>query len=99
MRWWINGSPARHIDADDRGFGYADGLFETMEALDMGLPAENLHRLPNHREAIDMLRRIVRPGDLVLVKGSRAVGMDTIVAEITGEAASVTATSQEPVDG
>ncbi|GIK74967.1 MAG: UDP-N-acetylmuramoyl-tripeptide--D-alanyl-D-alanine ligase [Chloroflexota bacterium] len=69
------------------------------EALDMGLPAENLHRLPNHREAIDMLRRIVRPGDLVLVKGSRAVGMDTIVAEITGEAASVTATSQEPVDG
>jgi len=68
------------------------------EALNMGLPAENLHLLPNHRDAIEMLRRIVRPNDLVLVKGSRAVGMDTIVTEITGEAAGVT-TSQESADG
>lgn len=69
------------------------------EALDVGLPAENIYILPNHGEAIALLRRIVRPGDLVLVKGSRAVGMDTIVAEITGEAANVTDTAQEPTDG
>ena len=74
------------------------------EALAMGLSAQNLHILPNHRDAIDILRRIVRPGDLVLVKGSRAVGMDAIVAEITGEAAGVTdnnalTDAQEPADG
>ena len=69
------------------------------EALAMGFSAQNLHILPQHHDAIDMLHRIVRPGDLVLVKGSRAVGMDTIVAEITGEAARLTATTQEAADG
>lgn len=69
------------------------------EALAMGFSAQNLHILPKHHDAIDMLHRIVRPGDLVLVKGSRAVGMDTIVAEITGEAARLTATTQEAADG
>jgi len=48
--------------------------------------------------AIRFSAAIVRPNDLVLVKGSRAVGMDTIVTEITGEAAGVT-TSQESADG
>jgi UDP-N-acetylmuramoyl-tripeptide--D-alanyl-D-alanine ligase len=34
------------------------------------------------REAVDFLRDALRPNDLVLVKGSRAVGMDAIVADI-----------------
>ncbi len=74
------------------------------EALTVGLPAQNLHILPNHQDAIDMLRRIVRPGDLVLVKGSRAVGMDAIVAEIAGDAVGAadknsSTNAQEPADG
>jgi len=65
------------------------------EAHESGFPAANLHILPNHHDAIDLLRSIIHTRDLVLVKGSRAVGMDSIVAEITGDSA----TTQEPAHG
>jgi UDP-N-acetylmuramoyl-tripeptide--D-alanyl-D-alanine ligase len=55
--------------------------------------------LPDHSAAIDRLRQLLRAGDLVLVKGSRAVGMDVIVAEITGAAATTSDIGQEPGDG
>lgn len=29
-RWWINGQPGAQVDITDRGFNYADGLFETI---------------------------------------------------------------------
>ncbi|MEZ5566399.1 MAG: aminodeoxychorismate lyase [Gammaproteobacteria bacterium] len=32
--WWINGQPADHINVADRGFSYADGLFETIAIRD-----------------------------------------------------------------
>jgi 4-amino-4-deoxychorismate lyase len=32
--WWINGQPGRSIDVTDRGFAYADGLFETIAIRD-----------------------------------------------------------------
>lgn len=70
-----------------------------IEARESGFPPENLHILPTHRDAIEMLRHIVRDDDLVLVKGSRAVGMDVIVAEISGGFSGVAATAQEPSDG
>lgn len=28
--WWINGRPSRSVSVTDRGFSYADGLFETI---------------------------------------------------------------------
>lgn len=29
-QWWINGLPGTQVDVTDRGFSYADGLFETI---------------------------------------------------------------------
>ena len=52
------------------------------EASTCGLPAQRLQRLDNHIDAIMWLKREIRADDIVLVKGSRAVGMDTIAAEI-----------------
>ncbi len=58
------------------------------EAREAGFPPANVHILPAHGDAIDLLRQVIQAGDLVLVKGSRAVGMDVIVAEITASATS-----------
>ncbi|HRW45877.1 MAG TPA: UDP-N-acetylmuramoyl-tripeptide--D-alanyl-D-alanine ligase [Caldilinea sp.] len=57
------------------------------EARGAGFAPEMVHSLASHEEAVDLLRQIIHGDDLVLVKGSRAVGMDTIVAEITVDAA------------
>lgn len=68
------------------------------EAREAGFPAANLHRMATHGEAIALLRQIIQVDDLVLVKGSRAVGMDVIVAEIaTG--ANANPSTEEPVNG
>ena len=53
------------------------------EALAAGYNPANLHILSTAAEAIEALNHLIQPKDLVLVKGSRAVGMDQIVAEIT----------------
>ena len=37
------------------------------------------HHAATAREALDLLRGLLRPGDVVLVKGSRAVGLETVV--------------------
>ena len=58
------------------------------EARGAGFAPKMVHSLATHEDAVALLRQIVRPDDLVLVKGSRAVGMDTIVAETTVEAGS-----------
>lgn len=52
------------------------------EAGNAGLVAAAIEQFPHHEEAIAYLQTEVAQDDLVLVKGSRAVGMDTIVAEI-----------------
>jgi UDP-N-acetylmuramoyl-tripeptide--D-alanyl-D-alanine ligase len=38
-------------------------------------------------EAIPLVRELVRPGDAVLVKGSRAVGLEVVAAELAGAVA------------
>ncbi len=53
------------------------------EALAAGFPAQNLHQFDGPDEAIRALRSLIQPDDLVLIKGSRAVGMDRIVTEIS----------------
>lgn len=68
------------------------------EAREAGFPVAKLHILPTHRDAIDLLRQIIHADDLVLIKGSRAVGMDLIVAEITADRG-VNLTAEEPAHG
>jgi UDP-N-acetylmuramoyl-tripeptide--D-alanyl-D-alanine ligase len=53
------------------------------EALAAGYPAHNLYMFESADEAIERLRALIQPDDLVLIKGSRAVGMDRIVTEIS----------------
>lgn len=53
------------------------------EALAAGMPAERVICHATDGQAITHLRELLQPHDLVLVKGSRAVGMDEIVAAIT----------------
>ncbi|HHY57248.1 MAG TPA: UDP-N-acetylmuramoyl-tripeptide--D-alanyl-D-alanine ligase [Chloroflexi bacterium] len=66
------------------------------EARAAGFPVANLYIMATHEDAIDLLRRIIHADDLVLVKGSRAVGMDVIVAEI---AAGANLSAGESVNG
>ncbi len=48
-------------------------------ALDAGLPAENVVA-GTKAEVLEKLSEIVRPGDWVLIKGSRGMNMETVVA-------------------
>ena len=57
------------------------------EARSVKFDARHLQVMSGPEETVALLKAIVLPGDVVLVKGSRAVGMDAIVAGITGDAA------------
>jgi UDP-N-acetylmuramoyl-tripeptide--D-alanyl-D-alanine ligase len=52
------------------------------EALSIGFEARQVYQLASHEEAIQLLKEELHQDDIVLVKGSRAVGMDIIVTEI-----------------
>jgi len=52
-------------------------------ASEMGMPRDNIFIACSNGEAASFLRRIIGPGDVVLVKGSRAMGMEEIVRALT----------------
>lgn len=52
------------------------------EALQCGMPHKDVHIMRSNGEAIELLTRIVLPGDHVLVKGSRGMRMEEIVEAI-----------------
>jgi UDP-N-acetylmuramoyl-tripeptide--D-alanyl-D-alanine ligase len=56
-------------------------------ARDAGQPNESIHQVEDADSAAELLRRVLRPGDVVLVKGSRGVGLDRTVEALTGEGA------------
>jgi UDP-N-acetylmuramoyl-tripeptide--D-alanyl-D-alanine ligase len=57
------------------------------EARIAGLPPESTVAATERQEALEWLRDRLRPGDIVLVKGSRGLRLDKLVAELTvGEA-------------
>ncbi|HXF64496.1 MAG TPA: UDP-N-acetylmuramoyl-tripeptide--D-alanyl-D-alanine ligase [Caldilineaceae bacterium] len=56
------------------------------EARDAGIDDQRLFITADFEEAVSLLRRELRQGDLVLVKGSRAVGMDAIVLALSRDA-------------
>jgi len=49
------------------------------EALEVGMPPERVHLLEDNEAAIQLLESMVGEGDVVLVKGSRAMRMEEIV--------------------
>ena len=55
------------------------------EALRAGMPAGSVHLVQTNAEAVDLLRTILQPdlaGDKILVKGSRGMAMEEIVASL-----------------
>ncbi len=51
-------------------------------ALEAGLPAERVFFAADNAEAAEVLKRIIETGDTVLIKGSRALQMEEIVAAL-----------------
>lgn len=51
-------------------------------AVEAGLPAENIERFTTNQEVIDYLRPRLESKDVVLIKGSRGMRMDQIVAAL-----------------
>jgi UDP-N-acetylmuramoyl-tripeptide--D-alanyl-D-alanine ligase len=54
-------------------------------AVAAGLPSAHTTHVPTKREALDLAVQRVRPGDLVLVKGSRGIGLDAVVERLKAE--------------
>lgn len=52
------------------------------EAGDVGFNRADLHATAHWRDTVSLLQQLLQAGDMVLVKGSRAVGMETIVDAI-----------------
>ena len=67
--------------------GGADAGLIADGAREAGQSHESVHLVEDADRAAELLRRVLRPGDVVLVKGSRGVGLDRTVAALTGEGA------------
>ena len=52
-------------------------------AREMGMSAENMHSFENNQLAGYFLEKFLLPEDTVLIKGSRGMHMETIVAMLT----------------
>ena len=48
-------------------------------AIAAGMPATNVHYVPDSSQAADLTAQLVKAGDLVLVKGSRGIRTDVVV--------------------
>lgn len=53
------------------------------EALASGLPATHVYHVASAAEALPLVRSLVRAGDYVLIKGSRAMGMEELAAGLS----------------
>jgi UDP-N-acetylmuramoyl-tripeptide--D-alanyl-D-alanine ligase len=67
-----------------------------LEALEAGMPADAVHMVDTNAQAAALLQSLVRPGDLVLIKGSRGMRMDEIVASIARPAPAEDNPRQDP---
>ncbi|MGI6669600.1 MAG: UDP-N-acetylmuramoyl-tripeptide--D-alanyl-D-alanine ligase [Acetivibrionales bacterium] len=54
-------------------------------AVEAGFAPEKTASFMSNAEALDYLKRVIRPGDAILVKGSRGMKMEEIVLALTGE--------------
>ncbi len=58
------------------------GKFIADAAEKAGMPAKNIHSFDTADEAKTEIQRLIKKGDLILVKASHAIGMDKIIEEI-----------------
>src|SRR5574341_1521579 len=56
------------------------------EAIRAGMPIDTVEQFDTAEEAAEFLMGVIEPGDAILVKGSRAVGMERIVSHLNLEA-------------
>ena len=54
-------------------------------AMSCGMDAVHIRQAVNSEAAIEVVREVLQPGDVVLIKGSRGVKMETIVAALTAQ--------------
>jgi UDP-N-acetylmuramoyl-tripeptide--D-alanyl-D-alanine ligase len=54
-------------------------------AITAGMAAGKVTHVPNREAAADLAVQWIRPGDLVLVKGSRGIGTDLVVERLKAE--------------
>ena len=54
-------------------------------AVAAGMPGNCVAHVPAKQQALDLALQRVRPGDLVLVKGSRGIGLDAVVERLKAE--------------
>lgn len=53
--------------------------FVAQGGLDAGLPEEQVHHCESNSQAIEMIQSMLRPGDTILIKGSRGMHMEEVV--------------------
>ncbi|MDX1933575.1 MAG: UDP-N-acetylmuramoyl-tripeptide--D-alanyl-D-alanine ligase [Capsulimonadales bacterium] len=58
----------------------------TAAAIAAGFPPEKVHPFETTETAVELVPKIIQPGDIVLVKGSRALALEGIVRSLTGNA-------------
>jgi UDP-N-acetylmuramoyl-tripeptide--D-alanyl-D-alanine ligase len=70
----------RAIDASDVLITVGElGRAIAREALNNGMPPDQVKMCASNEEATDFLNSIVQPGDMILIKGSRGLHMEDIV--------------------
>jgi len=95
-------SEAGHHRVGQYAANVADLLFTVGElgqqigqaALQTGYPAQQVQMFPDDRAAIISLQALFQPNDLLLIKGSRAIGMDKIVEALRQPPAT---SNQQPI--
>ena len=65
--------------------GGQDAMNLAMAALASERPPSAVHRVTDVEEAIGVVTGLLAPGDVILVKGSRGVELDRLVAALAGE--------------
>jgi UDP-N-acetylmuramoyl-tripeptide--D-alanyl-D-alanine ligase len=77
------GSPTLHREVGRAAAAAADVVVavggESAAVLARAAEGVKAHHVATAAEALDLLRGLLRPGDVVLVKGSRAIGLDLVV--------------------
>jgi UDP-N-acetylmuramoyl-tripeptide--D-alanyl-D-alanine ligase len=76
-------SPALHREVGRRAAAAADVVLavggDSAAELARAANGSQAHHLSTATEALRLLRGLLRPGDVVLVKGSRGIGLDVVV--------------------